>query len=163
MERLTSIQTIKESNGKTHKQFYCFGHLWGPAFFKRGTKDYEEYLTIVKRLAEYEDLEEQGKLLKLHCKMGDMVWNNDFGRPCCYTVVGFSFGKIDDKEENDIGELQVYCQNSSGSIRIRFPISEIGKTIFRTQEEAEAALKILNESKIEGMDAVKKQEKKKGE
>lgn len=146
MERLTSIQTIKESNGKTHEQFYCFGHLWGPAFFKRGTKDYEEYLTIVKRLAQYEELEEQGKLLKLPCEVGDVVWNNDFGRPCSYTVVGFSFGKIDDKEKNDIEELQVYCQNSSGSIRCSFAISEIGKTVFRTQEEAESALKILNES-----------------
>lgn len=100
------------------------------------------------KLGEYENSEEQGKLMKLPCKVGDVVWNNDFGQPCSYTVVGFSFGKIDDKEENDIGELQVYCQNSSGSIRCSFAISEIGKTIFRTQEEAEAALKIPDESEV---------------
>lgn len=70
MERLTSAQTIIESDGKTHEQIYCFGHLWGPAFLKKGTKDYEEYLTIVKRLAEYEDLEEQGKM---SCEVGDKV------------------------------------------------------------------------------------------
>lgn len=29
-------------------------------------------------LAEYEDLEEQGLLVRLPCKVGDMVWDNDF-------------------------------------------------------------------------------------
>lgn len=73
MERITSIQKIKHADGSIHEQIYCFGHLWGPAFFKSGTKDYEEYLSIVKRLAYYEDLEKQGKLLKLPCAVGDTV------------------------------------------------------------------------------------------
>lgn len=86
---------------------------------------------------------------ELPCKVGDVVWNNDYGRPCSYTVAGFSFGKIDDEEKNDTEELQVYCQNSSGSIRIRFPISEIGKTIFCTKEEAESVLEILKGIEVE--------------
>lgn len=59
MERLTSIQTIEHTDGTSHEQMYCFGHLWGPAFFRKGTKDYEEYMAIVKRLAEYEDLQDK--------------------------------------------------------------------------------------------------------
>lgn len=29
---------------------------------------------ILEKLAEYEDLEEQGRLIKLPCKVGDTVW-----------------------------------------------------------------------------------------
>lgn len=66
-----------------------------------------EWKNVLERLAEYEDLEEQGKLLKLPCAVGDMVWDNDFGKPCSYTVTGFSIGKIDDYEENDIEGLKL--------------------------------------------------------
>ena len=55
MDRITRIETINESNGKFHEQFYCFGHLWGPAYFKEGSAEYEEYFKIVKRLALYEN------------------------------------------------------------------------------------------------------------
>lgn len=96
-----------------------------------------------ERLKKYEDLEEQGKLLKLPCAVGDTVWDNDFGQPCSYTVTGFSFGKINDEEENDIEGLQVYYRNWNGSIRCSCAVSEIGKTVFLTQKEAETALKEL--------------------
>ena len=98
------------------------------------------YDKLVKRLGEYEDLEEQGKLLKLPCAVGDTVWDNDFGKPCSYTVTGFSIGKIDD-EENDIDELEIYYRNWCGSICCSCVVSEIGKSVFLTKEEAEAALK----------------------
>ena len=56
MRRITSVQTIEHADGGSHEQVYCFGHLWGAAYFKKGSKNYEEYLGIVKRLAEYENL-----------------------------------------------------------------------------------------------------------
>lgn len=106
-----------------------------------------EVLKIYRKLAEYEDLEEQGKLLKLPVLVGGTVWNNDFGHPCSYTVTGFSFGKIDDDEENDIEGLQMYYRNYNGSIRCSCAVSEVGKTVFLTQEEAEAALEKMEEGK----------------
>lgn len=92
-------------------------------------------------LGHYEDLEEQGKLLKLPCAVGDTVQDNDFGQPRSYTVTGFSFGKIDDVEEIDIDGLQVYYRNRDGSIRCSCAASEIGESVFLAREEAEEALK----------------------
>lgn len=65
MRRITSVQTIEHADGGSHEQVYCFGHLCGSAYFKKGSKNYEENLGIVKRLAEYENPEEQGRILKL--------------------------------------------------------------------------------------------------
>lgn len=55
MKRITDSQVIKHTDGESHEQIYCFGHLWGPAYFKRGSKDYEEYISIVRKLKAYED------------------------------------------------------------------------------------------------------------
>lgn len=100
----------------------------------------------LKKLREYEDLKEQGKLLKLPCAVGDTVWDNDFGRPCSYEVTGFSFGSLNDgcvEEEMVLDQVLVYYTNSTGSITGSFAVSEIEKTVFLTKEEAEAALKEL--------------------
>lgn len=45
---------------------------------------------ILTKLAVYEDLEEQGLLVRLPCKVGDMVWDNDFGYPESYEIKAFS-------------------------------------------------------------------------
>lgn len=89
----------------------------------------------LEKLKEYRHLEEQGKLLRLPCTVGDTVWDNDFGKACSYTVTGFSIGKIDD-EENDINGLKMYYRNWNGSIRCSCAVSEIGKIVFLTREEA---------------------------
>lgn len=97
----------------------------------------------IDKLAEYEDLEEQGRLLKFPCKVGDMVWDIDFGRPCSYEVTGFSFGSLNDddwEEEKVLGQVVVYYTNSNGSITGTFAVSEIGKTVFLTRQEAEDKL-----------------------
>lgn len=80
------------------------------------------------------------------CKIGDIVWDNDFGKPYSYTVTGFSIGKIDD-EENDIDGLKVYYRNWNGSICCSCAVSEFGKTVFLTKEAAENALKEMEDRK----------------
>lgn len=45
---------------------------WSISTSTTGTQTIRGY--AVDKLAEYEDLEEQGKLLKLHCKAGDIVY-----------------------------------------------------------------------------------------
>ena len=93
-----------------------------------------------ERLAEYEEMEEQELLLRLPCRVGAVIWDNDFGRPCGYHVTGFDIGiTMDEEEEHE--ELFIYYQNGNGSIRGNCPASLIGKEIFLTREEAEQALK----------------------
>lgn len=100
---------------------------------------------MVKKLADYEDLEEQGRLIKLPCKVGDTVWDNDYGRPCAYTITAFSFGECEEYicEPVTTKEVVFYYTNSSGSITGSFAESEIGKSVFLNKSEAEAKLKEL--------------------
>lgn len=100
---------------------------------------------VAEKLATYEDLEEQGLLVKLPCKVGDMVWDNDFGYPESYEIKAFSYGYCDSYVEPGIGiedEIIFYYENYTHSISITgaFPMSEIGKTVFLTREEAEKKL-----------------------
>lgn len=103
-----------------------------------------------KELKEYKDLEEQGLLVRLPCKVGDMVWDNDFGYPESYEIKAFSYGYCDgyiEAGEEIRDEIIFYCENHTGSIIGSFPVSGIGKTVFLTREEAE---KKLEEMKNDG-------------
>ena len=60
MERLT------ESNSS-----WIDDELWERAC----EPDCEEIDAVYRKLKEYEDLEEQGRLIKLPCKIGDKVWH----------------------------------------------------------------------------------------
>ena len=104
-----------------------------------------DYISAAIKLAEYENLEEQGRLIKLPCKVGDTVWDNDFGRPCAYTIAAFSFGECEEYicEPVTTKKAVFYYANSSGSITGSFAESEIGKSVFLNKSEAEAKLKEL--------------------
>ena len=103
-----------------------------------------DYISAARKLCDYEDLEEQGLLVRLPCKVGDMVWDNDFGYPESYEIKAFSYGFCDSYVEPNIeDEIIFYYENYNGSITGAFPMSEIGKTVFLTREEAE--------KKLEGM------------
>lgn len=107
--------------------------------------DCEEIDAVYRKLKEYEDLEEQGRLVQLPCKVGDTVWDNDYGRPCAYTITAFSFGECEEYicEPVTKKETVFYYANSSGSITGSFAESEIGKSVFLNKSEAEAKLKEL--------------------
>ena len=111
---------------------------------------HEDIRKVLRKLCEYEDLEEQGLLLRLPCKVGDIIWDNDFGKLCAYRITGFSFGEadgfIDDPVVTD--DIVYYYSNYNGSIMGSFSINEIGKSLFLTQAEAEQKLKEMeSESK----------------
>ena len=101
--------------------------------------------SICEKLGKYEDLDEQGRLVKLPCKVGDTVWDNDFGRPCAYTITAFSFGECEEYICKPVTTKEVvfYYENSRGSITGSFAESEIGKSVFLNKSEAEAKLKEL--------------------
>nr|DAV30634.1 MAG TPA: hypothetical protein [Caudoviricetes sp.] len=96
-----------------------------------------------KELKKYKDLEEQGLLVRLPCKVGDMLWYNILGYTESYEIKAFSYGYCDGYIEagEEIGdEIIFYCENHTGSIIGSFPMSGIGKIVFLTREEAEKKL-----------------------
>lgn len=108
-------------------------------------KEHEQLADWLEQLKEYQRLEEQDRLIKLPCKVGDTIWDIDYGMPCAYTITAFSFGECEEYicEPVAIKEVLFYYANSSGSITGSFAESEIGETVFLTKSEAEAKLKEL--------------------
>ena len=105
-------------------------------------KDKEEFSKWLDRIEwitnkcdEYARAEEQGLLLRLPCKIGDTVWDNDYGNPCAYTITGFSVGTDEDYIDETVSSKEVvyYYSNYSGTITGSFAVSELGKTVFLTQ------------------------------
>lgn len=84
---------------------------------------------ILEKLADYEDLEEQGRLIKLPCKVGDTV--------CVIVRKNISVQKI--QRATIDSEMKIeFCTKRRG-----FALFDIGKTVFLTKSEAEAKLKEL--------------------
>lgn len=93
------------------------------------------YGTHADRLAEYEDLEEQGKLLKLPCAVGDTVW-----------FIKSNFSYMQKPKSERVRKIEII----DGEIIFRtenrcFEMKYIGKTVFLTRPEAEQKLKEMEE------------------
>ena len=89
---------------------------------------HEDIRKALRKLAEYEDLEEQGLLLRLPCKVGD-------------TVYRIENGKI---TQTKITKYDIYADGSiwfSFSTSLSLPMSKFKTCIFLTKEEAEQKLK----------------------
>ena len=102
-------------------------------------EEHEQLVKWLEELKSYKDAEEQGLLVRVLCKVGDTVWDNDFGYPESYEIKAFSYGYCDSYVEPGIGiedEIIFYYENYTSSITGAFPMSEIGKTVFLTREEA---------------------------
>lgn len=90
-----------------------------------------DYIKASEKLAEYEDLEDQGLLVRLPCKVGDDLYCIVNGEVKKLKV--HSFG-VPDFEITDIEFKYV-----DGFKIVRF-VGELGKTVFITREEAEKEL-----------------------
>ncbi len=97
----------------------------------------------LNKLAEYEELEERGKLPKLPCAVGDTVYEIDELRGLIseFIVKGFSISEYG---------IFVKWELKSGIYRNLdgFNDSEIGKTVFLAHQEAENKLKEMEEGKV---------------
>ena len=148
MERLTLeevIKYIKEVVQKNRKNKEKNTIVIPNSFISSAdcAEKYEQVAKWLKELKSYKDAEEQGLLVRLPCKVGDMVWDNDFGYLEPYEIKAFSYGYCDSYVEPGIGiedEIIFYYENYTRSITGAFPMSEIGKTVFLTREEAEKKL-----------------------
>lgn len=153
MERLTleeAIKYIKEVVQKNRKNKEKNTIVIPNSFISSAdcAEKYEQVAKWLKELKSYKDAEEQGLLVKLPCKVGDMVWDNDFGYPEPYEIKAFSYGYCDSYVEPGIGiedEIIFYYENYTRSITGAFPMSEIGKTVFLTCDEAEKKLEDMED------------------
>ena len=110
-------------------------------------EEHEQLAEWLEELKSYKEAEENELLLRLPCKVGDKVWDNDFGHPESYEIKAFSYGYCDSYVEPDIeDEIIFYYENYPGSITGAFPMSEIGKTVFLTNEEAEKKLEEIKKN-----------------
>ena len=96
--------------------------------------DCEEIDAVYRKLKEYEDLEEQGRLIKLPCKVGDVVWNYSYFGLRDYKVTYMGFDK----------DGLLYFDCASGiTYSFRCYLKDFKDKIFFTKSEAEAKLKEL--------------------
>lgn len=124
MKRLTKrkydgIVSKKEEESGIMCSAYC-NHC------SQGAGNCKNVKEMIEKLAEYEDLEEQGLLLRLPCKVGDTV---------------FTLNKLTSKK-TIIGELKA----DMFFIALCVMEKRFGKTVFLTQSEAEEALMKMKES-----------------
>lgn len=89
---------------------------------------------ILKKLADYEDAEEQGLLLRLPCKVGDIVYkvNKASKKISKHRVLKIEIEKMEGTDFT----TQIWFENYDFTFSHRF-----GEVIFFTREEAEAKLK----------------------
>nr|DAP02861.1 MAG TPA: hypothetical protein [Caudoviricetes sp.] len=101
---------------------------------------------VLQKLAEYEDLEEQGRLLKLPCKVGDTIYAvGEIVKEYKVLSVSYHSNKPTNRSEVCIETLPV----NGSRVVVAFYDKEFGKNVFLTKSEAEAKLKELRGGKNE--------------
>lgn len=98
---------------------------------------------ILEKLADYEDLEEQGLLVRLPCKVGDTVYvpTRNFVSELRITLVSI--------DTNDMAMYFSWLLNSGIYPNLDgFSGYELGKTVFLTREEAEKKLEEMKNDKV---------------
>lgn len=99
-----------------------------------------DYISAARKLCDYEDLEEQGLLARLPCKVGDIMFRINKGAK--NPVIELTVTQIDittrsynlEVIDRECGELMCFK-------------SDIGRTIFLTREEAEKKLEEVQNDK----------------
>ena len=105
-------------------------------------------LDACKKLAEYEQLEEQGLLVRLPCKVGDTVW------VVTSPINVFGYDEYDGDAEYEVYEsflssvsyyasgeqFRIYAKVTNSFIAAYFRECDFGESIFLTREDAEKKL-----------------------
>ena len=124
------IEYTKEK-AEEYKYRACFFKRGNPMYaaYVKLTKDHEQLVEWLEKFKEYQQLEEQGRLVKLPCKVGDTV----------YVIVGKNISAQKIQRATIDSERKIeFCTKRRG-----FTLFDIGKTVFLTKSEAEAKLKEL--------------------
>lgn len=99
-----------------------------------------DYISAARKLCDYEDLEEQGLLARLPCKVGDIMFRINKGAK--NPVIELTVTQINitrrsynlEVIDRDYGELMCFK-------------NDIGKTVFLTRKEAEKKLEEIQNDK----------------
>lgn len=142
MERLTINEIIEHCDRNTRMyEKACDVKYLETSTMNNSIKGYWEHKQVaeyLRKLKEYEDLEEQGRLIKLPCKVGDTVYAIGFNnnKPIIYESVVLSV-LITEKE------IAFNVKVDEFEINSQLKQSMFDKTVFLTKSEAEAKLKEL--------------------
>ena len=146
MERLTIDEIIEHCDRKTGMyEKACDVKYLETTSMDNPIKEYWEHKQVAEYLRKfkyYEDLEEQGRLIKLPCKVGDKIFLDfaGFGKDVDkFTVKDFHLDCFED------GETILFCdyESNDNTLSGQIDVTEFGKTVFLTKSEAEAKLEEL--------------------
>nr|DAP13597.1 MAG TPA: hypothetical protein [Caudoviricetes sp.] len=141
MERLTERTAdgilVKENYEKeTLKTLYqCYGEKPNSYY-----SNCEEGYCAMEKLADYEDLDEQGRLIKLPCNVGDVLYFAHHDRVISSEVLS---AKYHAEAENHGVFIRERLTIDVEGVSAEIDFGDIGKTVFLTKSEAEAKLKEL--------------------
>lgn len=135
---MTIDEAIEHSGEKAKEQRYYVSFERNGMMYQSCIKCAEEHEQLaewLEQLKEYKQLEEQGRLIKLPCKIGSVLYEiND--------LTGFI-------TERDIDKIEIFeCPTphiflTSGRYYRMSASRDFGRTVFATKSEAEAKLKEL--------------------
>lgn len=100
-----------------------------------------DYISAAQKLCDYEDLEEQGLLVRLPCKIGDTVYRVNAGAK--QPIIPMT-----------VSEIHFLCYKNERAVRFDaigkedmgescYRLEDIGRIVFLTREEAEKKLEEL--------------------
>ncbi len=142
MERLTREMTFEEEYTLLQKEAKeLFDKEDGKSepprshnIVRRALRCIKKLLAEVEPYKTYEDLEEQGLLLRLPCKVGDTVWDIKYNWVRGSVVTRYDTTQNIGKKYNE--HIHIIFNGFHGC----FNVKDFGKTVFLTKEEAERAL-----------------------
>lgn len=172
MEKLTIDAIIEHCDRKTRMYEKACDIKYLETTMNNSTKEYWEHKQVaeyLRKFKDYEDLEEQGRLVKLPCKVGDTVYVDNTILPIedmeCYEdidnkiplyfparVISFRFAKrnwmkiavktkwLHEWIDDETGPESDYIECEKNFTIL---LSMIGKTVFLTKSAAEEKLKEL--------------------
>ena len=145
MERLTIDEVIEHCKRTTAK----YENLNGVNMLETAdisfslVKEYWEHRQVKEYLEElkrYRDLEEQGLLLRLPCKVGDTIYRVNAGAK--EPVIKMRVLQVKYKQlHKDIIIIRIDAINDNDMGESCYLLEDFGKTVFLTQAEAEQKLK----------------------
>lgn len=136
--KMTLDEAIKHAKAKAKEQRYYAKFEHNRMMYQsciKCSEEHEQLAEWLEQLKEYQQLEEQGRLIKLPCKIGSVLYEiND--------LTGFI-------TERDIDKIEIFeCPTphiflTSGRYYRMSASRDFGRTVFATKSEAEAKLKEL--------------------
>lgn len=103
-----------------------------------------DYISAARKLCDYEDLEEQGLLMRLPCKVGDTVYRVNAGAK--QPIIPMT-----------VSEIHFLCYKNERAVRFDtigkedmgescYRLEDIGRIVFLTHEEAEKKLEEMKKN-----------------